>query len=167
VESYAVPFALLGKIFGVSLNDVAQDMNEYLQKVHQIDSEVVSIPEDEDALLKEIAFAKIKIHEDYGERRIVYKELSVNQIIASEDNVDILEANGIRVIDEEGIVFLYLPAVAKLLKGTQFEGLNLRQILLRIPGAKPQKRRICGRAHHGIGIPLARFIEPYAHTMKD
>lgn len=159
VESYAVPLSMITLCDENALGLLTNMVKAFLDKAHRDDR--ADHITDEEKLIRDICFAKIRIPEEqHTEERtsIVYKELTVSQVIAklqySDEGLDsALQAHGIKKTDD-GCLFLVADIVSrKLLRDTQWGELNIEPILKRIDGATKTRRRIAQRLSYGLLVP--------------
>lgn len=155
IESYAVPTAILAAVHGFD-QPAAQEglLRELLAGIE----EDQPAPQHDD-LISEIKTAKI---------RVANETLTVGQCIEAielmqpikEFAIKALATNGIRLkgFGPDQCLWLQFKPVKTLLKGTQFHGQPIEQILPRIPGAEKCNMTIGGTTSRGIVIPYARSV---------
>jgi len=157
LESLAEPFSMLAVC---STAGPANEMNSLIRDyVAEWEEQNGEFEEDETKLLEDIQMAKIKVHIDIedaaGFVSSRYVERTVSQVIQNltPEGDETLQANGIRVSLDEGLM-LYPTKVSMLLKGTIWEGLNIKHILLRLPGAQFVRRQLAGKQTRLVVIPM-------------
>ena len=70
------------------------------------------------------------------------------------------------MVSKGDFVFIVHTSVSRhLLKGTTWDRQSIDQILCRIGGAVRSRRRLSGRRHYGIMVPLSQFIHKPAETL--
>jgi hypothetical protein len=150
VESYSLPYAMLGAIMGMDL-EMTVSMMESVFKNRDTSDQNES---DEATLLQEIYEAVVFM--DHG------KQATVSTMISS-DFVepgwsDALVRCGVKLIEDSfgnKKVFFVRPSMRKtILKGGDFAGQDINQILIRIRGAKRDKQRMGGHFPRGISVPI-------------
>ena len=155
VEAYAVPAAVYAAIHGLTAEDATKHLEDVLRgraelEVHQEES-------DERQLLEDIMAAKIHTADNNdltSTGYIPYRDLTVSQMIQDGTCGRDLEANGIRMLDEATIFINDRQVRQGLLKTTHWARLNIRDILLRLPGACASRRWLAGRNIRGIVVPI-------------
>jgi len=162
VEIYGVPVAMLGAIQGW---DIAT-MRGVLAEALDVRRETTDIQSTESELLSVIFDADVRLNSGRNE--------TVGRMVCddpSHEHKDALERHGIAAGLSEGShgekMLNLNPATiqAKLLKGTKFFQMDIRQILTRISGARETRPVINGKKSRCVGIPMA-VIESMTGTMK-
>lgn len=152
VQCYAVPAACYALAMG---EDEVGPASEVLGRM------LATIGQDENLddgrqLIADILETEILLEK--GERA------SVAQILERRDmdptKLNTLEAKGVAVVTHKGITdgFLFVShrtARRYLLRGTDWEGKNIDEILCRLPDCEKVKKRCAGRYVHGIAIPFS------------
>lgn len=168
VEGYAVPVALMAVATGADEQAAAKSLLEYL-RVAVLPNQSGEVLEDESALLRDIAFSRLRVLVKTptadGEDRSEYVEMGVSQILGSDDPalLDQLEAAGVGLVESGGrqVVFVIPSQVCRhLLRGTRWAELSLREILLRVLGAKDGRHRLAkANPQRGVEIPPDALME--------
>ncbi len=161
VESYAAPLSMLAVCKPDAAKILTNMVIAFLRKVQK--TEEADAVTDEDRLLLDIGFAKIRlsVERQVDDRTaMVSQELTVSQILErivggnreDDDLHEVLQAHGLKVVD--GNLFV-VPEVAarKLLKDTSWAGLNIEPILRRIPDARKTRLRIAANQCYGVSLP--------------
>jgi hypothetical protein len=163
VDSLAVVFAPMAIVNAnpeETLNRLIADYLEDWAKTQHME-------EDESKLLEDILTANIRLpltqlDRDSGEERIVYDNRTVAQLMdsaASEfDHQIALETHGVRV-RSDGIFIHPKKARRELLKNSDWQELNLREILLRVPGAVAIRDKLAGTLCRGVLIPNSALAD--------
>jgi len=95
----------------------------------------------------------------YESSKTLYVTRTVSQLVSkeqmTEESKKVLEANGVKAVkDGDKGLFLHPDTVVKaLLARTQWQGLNIRDMLLRITGAKAKQLRLGGSPLRGVLVP--------------
>ena len=95
--------------------------------------------------------------------------ISVSQLIDDEQslygNRDAMEAHGVGVVFEgdgkKSLFVAHRVATKRLLRGTDWEGQDISQLLVRVPGASRSRRRLAGLNTRGVIIPMDRMHEKF------
>lgn len=168
MEALALPAA----IWAVIHQKDEQEAGEYLGSLAAERSEMMkdSSESDEDALMRDILAASIRIDmidEPGASTRVVYREVAVGQILddlfatnaigkATIAEMTIrkkqLETSGIRVLDNNRIFVAPDMVKRNLLKGTRWEQLNIKDVLVRCRGAVKSRQRISGSSIRGVEL---------------
>lgn len=167
-ESLAVAFSLIGVCDSDQVKALNELIGEYLADWSKDKKE--DFQEDEQALLESIMLANIRLplsteDKESGEERLVYDNRSVSYLIEktsfSGDIHAALQTNGVKV-QKDGIFFHPEKVKRELLQNTDWRGLSIREILLRVDGANSVRDRLSGARVRGVFIPyraLSEFIE--------
>jgi len=160
VEGYAVPLSM----FVLSDNKPEEKLKQYvLDAIKEREQYMTGvILEDEAQILEDILSSTIRIPEEQDDpmtegSKTFYQDRTVMQLLPtcdlSQNNKSTLEAYGIRY--EEGL-FIHPGTVArKLLKDTAWKGLNIGDLLSRLPGAKKGVPKwLEGRTQKTVFIPF-------------
>lgn len=159
IESYAVPAAMLASACGFSEKEALGLLASFLKSYQAEENED---PSDELELLRDIAMADMR-----GDKGVT---VTVAQALRSygADNAMLLGRHGITFTaarrgprgDESDYVFFdHRAVVAKLLKGTDWEGQNIDVIIARLEGARKSRRTVGGRFSRGVIVPWAWLKE--------
>lgn len=160
VESYAVPAAMIAAVHRYGEEAAGNVLRELLRD-RVFDGRVVA---DEQALLADLLQSHVTL--DHGKR------LSVLEIISHESaffdggaamarsGVTLVAGKGPRPTDPTKFDSLFIdPAAVQrfLLRGTRWEGGDIKEVLLRLPGAEWTRRRLDDQKKsraHGVAVPL-------------
>lgn len=160
VHSVAVPLSMLAVCDPAPEKSLGDALTDYLAEWSS--SQAGNIMEDEAALLQDILLASIRLSEtqtDGMSEKNIYVERTVAQILAEdppcEEHDRTLQAYGVRYMEREGgALFLHPETIAKkLLYYTRWRSFNLRDILLRSPGAVRCRQRVAGAQVRGVMLP--------------
>ncbi len=151
VEVYAVPAAILARAFGNNDDEAALLLGRLLRSV---ESESQGST-DHDDLLEDILGALVNCGVKDG-------QITVGQIIDSDsmwhEHAQRLEAQGISIVAAEGggrrLIVAHREVASKLLRGSQWQGQRIDQILLRIVGAARVRHRMGGKNPRVISVPI-------------
>ena len=157
IESYSVPAAMLASVYGLSLDNARGLLERLTANV----SDDESGEKDHETLLTDILTANVQV----GGGKVA----TVAQILADDGLMmnDAMEASGVATVTDvrgprgnnlgaghDKYLFIAGKVVSKkLLRGSDWEGQSVEQILSRIPGAEKTKRRIAGASQRGVVIP--------------
>jgi pyruvate/2-oxoglutarate dehydrogenase complex dihydrolipoamide acyltransferase (E2) component len=145
VQNFAVPSAVLGALWGLNDRNAEKLLRHFVGQ--HATNEIVPRQSDEEQLMNAILSSQVRGR--LGDTTTVGVELLRTDTGGLE-----LESHGIRRMGPW--VFLEPNAVRRhLLQGTKWANLNIRTILLRVPGAKPDQQRLAGQRPHGISIPCS------------
>ena len=118
----------------------------------------------EDIMMAQVHFSEEQLGEmtasGYDTTKTVRVTRTVSQLMKSkgdmaEEPKKILEAHGIKPVGEQGM-FLHPETVVKgLLWKTQWKGMNIRDMLLRVAGSEPKQLRLGGSPLRGVMLPWA------------
>lgn len=146
VESYAVPASILGLATGLDMEGSVGVLRDLLRNV---ESDEQGQP-DHDTLINDILNAQVNCGVKDG-------NLSVGQIIDSpsfrNEHANRLEAFGIRLITGRGLFVVHKSVARQLLRGSDWEGQRIDQILLRAPGAVKLSQRVGSKPQRGVMLP--------------
>lgn len=162
VEIYSVPIAMIGAIFGWSLDEMRGALAGSLDRR----SQTTEIDSTEQDLLSAIFDADVRLNS--GRNETVGRMVSDNP---SHEHSEALERHGIVAGLSEGAsgekVLHLNPATvrAKLLKGTKFAQMDIRQILNRINGSRETRPAINGQRARCVGVPMTT-IETMSGVLK-
>lgn len=165
VESLAVALSMIAVSFTKPEQRLTQLLTDYLKEWSERFE--AGTLEDEAKLAEDIMMAQVRLPEEiegdlrtngYETTKTVYVTRTVSQLIqAKSDMADepkkLLEAHGVKVWGEFGLFLHPDTVVRRLLRQTQWHGLNIRDMLLRITGAQPKQLRLGGSALRGVLIP--------------
>lgn len=144
VQSYAVAASMYSAAMGFG-NDEAVDTFIAMISVMDGGGEIESLQDD---LLETIKSSLIKVDKE---------DESVSAAILrgpSNHTSSIALANaGIRIVDDK-LFIAHKIAKRMLLQRTEYEKKNIREILLRLPGAEDTRQRINGDPKRGVLIPM-------------
>lgn len=150
IESYGVPAAILSVAIGYTDKQAIQLLEDLVANVDPTDQGQT----DHNDLLEAIMTSVINTGPHDG-------ILTVGQLIESESlymtHASKLEAAGIRWLDEGSIFFACNQVGRQLLRGTPWERQRIKQLLIRIKGAKHAIKRIGSSNLRGITIPFVRY----------
>jgi len=157
VEGLAVPAAMLTALMGGTAGDAEKLLREWAADFASLDAAVV---EDEEALLRALLDAHViaTIPARDREKRTVGQ--IVNNSVLLIANKDLLEGYGVKVIDGRRLFIDQEPAQRHLLAGTPWQNGRLDELLLRLPGAKRDRRRLAGDLRRGLCVPLPLLDDP-------
>jgi hypothetical protein len=158
IESYAIPAAMLASIRGLG-DDGATKLLERFVVGRAFAGRVIA---DEKALWRDLMRSQIDIGR--GERLLV-SEISSEQM-TYELGVNHLERVGIALVGRKGPrphrvedcrqFFVEVETCKRfLLRGTRWADMDLKEILLRIPGASWARRRVKSMRDWGVLIPFS------------
>ena len=155
-ESYALPCALIAAVTGQNESEAAGTLDAILDSRNVVVQDV----KDEEALMSEIMQATVRMRG--GNEETVSKLIDPKS--TEPDGLKALGTHGIALTGTYGgsgrKLFLICDIVTrKLLRGTRFGSLNIREILVRIPGAKVVQRKLGAIRPRGVSIPLMMAIE--------
>jgi len=149
IENYSVPTAMLASAMQFDFDRSVELLHSMLTSVDHAEQGQT----DHEELLNAILGSQIYCGTKDG-------NLTVSQILVSpglfREYKERLEACGIKKESESGELFISHKQVAsKLLRGTQWEGQRIDQILARTPGAqKDVRKHIAGQYLRGLLIPI-------------
>lgn len=159
VESVAVPFSMIAAATKDPAEALVDNVEWYLNEWEERTSG--AILEDEAALLQDILLGKIRvavIQEDISSfnAKTIHVDRTVAQLLSTQpmsgDHDSALQVNGVRLLVTE--LFINPKTVSlELLTRTRWKGMNIRDILMRLPGAETDQQRIAGTRAYGITIP--------------
>lgn len=174
IECYAVPAAMLAAAAG----DTDEEAAELLLGLLNVAGESEHQISDEDELIQTIMRHNVR----YGRG----EESTVAELILKATNWSYqpgIRGEAKEAIGRNGIAFAfrslgkrpdsespdslfidYRAVESKILKGTEWEGKSIEQILKRVGGAIITRRRIGGRRSTGISIPMEYIIGNYLDT---
>ncbi len=161
VENLAAPFAIVGVARGMDDDAIRARLTEYARAYADTEREVGPEASDEERLLEAISAAKVRIpEEEAAGDRIVYvqRDLAVGQLLQEGGDDRLLQANGIS--NYEDGVFLAPTRFSEDFLGRDWQGIDLRRILLRVAGARVTKRVLAGRQARGIILPKESLYTP-------
>lgn len=159
VESYAVPVSITAAVTGCGVEQAQRLLNVYFRDLEQDASQATK---DEVELLGAILDADVSI----GPGR----QATVGQILSAPSDYDggwdTLARVGIAlagnstcsdpqrlIYDRHWLFISHRTVLAKLLRGSQWTGQNIDQILKRLPGARRNQRIVAGNRPRGVEIP--------------
>lgn len=150
LETYAVPLVFRVITEGGGLVEVIEKAHKMIIEKEQERPHMMS---DEAKLIEDIALAQVRTSDGLS---------TVAQLVKDKEN-DALEGFGIKIIEISGggclDVFLAPDVIRRnLLRGTRWEKLEIRDILIRCKGASRHRRRIAGRNVRGIKIPTSVLL---------
>ncbi len=160
VESVAVPYALLAVCTDDPAGSLAQNLKDYLAEWEATESGTVL--EDEDALVQDLLLSNIRVSVmqeviTNDPPRIVTVDRTVAQILEQdpipEDHHKALQAAGVKLERHDTLSIHAGKARRELLRHTRWAELNIRDILIRIPGATNEKTRMAGASVRAVQIP--------------
>jgi|GEM_PF-4740225 len=173
VESLSVAFGMVAVASQDAQGTLIRMLTEYLDGWRlRFEGGIL---EDEQKLIEDILMAQVRLPEEVeGELRTngfeatktVYVVRMVSQLIQqkglmAEEAKKVLEAHGLKAMDGDGKgggLFLHPDTVVKaLLYRTQWQGLNIRDMLLRIAGAEARQLRLGGAPVRGVMVPWGVF----------
>ncbi|MBC2717771.1 MAG: hypothetical protein HF978_20910 [Desulfobacteraceae bacterium] len=168
IESVSVPFSMLASCTDDPAGQLTSMVSFYLND--QVDRLAEEVEEDETALLDAILMSTIRLPIEVeapsgsmsAMPKTIYDIRTVGQIIndlnISDAHDKTLHAHGIRLSAlKTGENYLAMHAIVvkkKLLSNTRWAKLNIRDILMRIPGAIDRREYIAGVQNRCILIPL-------------
>lgn len=167
IETYAVPSAMLGAI--MCLDDAAAIALMVGMLVRRDFSQQQE--SDEEQVLKAIFESVVSLKG--GERASVSELLAGSISSHNESPSKVLQRVGVRrVISDDSqtpsqLFFAPQAIVRELLRGTEFAGQNIEEILGRIPGAKKSRQRMGGHLPRGVLIPESSISEIIASISAD
>ena len=148
VQSYSVPLSILEVLRG-------DDPFEILDKLQQANS-VDDIQQDEDRLIECILSSKI-----WSNSR--HEQATVGDLLSeavNDNDIDkLLKGNGIAITtnisnNRKYVAFHPNSVLRYLLKGTDWQGLGIKDILLRAPGAEEKQVKFNNRLQRAVRIPI-------------
>lgn len=172
VHGFAVPCAMLAVNMGWSLEDAAINV-EMLAEERNMAARQSS---DEEDLIEAIQGSKTTesgrqytisslIHAVMVDSDGMRYSFDAQEVVRASDADRMLQANGMRVFKEDGIIFINPKEVSRfLLQNTKFAKASIIEVLERIPGAARSQRRISSHPKRGISIPISHLYaqEPAA-----
>lgn len=154
VEGFAVIAAMLGTAYGFTEENTQQLLITLVESIERHDQGV----SDHEELLDCIMSSKVNCGGKDG-------WLSVSQILEGytggvefsrySDHCGKLEAEGVRMIEEDQLFLYHIQVSRGLLRQTPWEGKRIDQLLTRVKGASRTTQRLGGRRVRGIAIPAA------------
>jgi hypothetical protein len=162
VESFSVPVSMLAVCAGVGEDGAIGIMNTIFAAMEPDPSQGTK---DETDLLGDILSSVVEL--GHGSKASVAQILS-DETGSYSGGLEALERAGVakvkngagRPTDSDKKTHLFVASKATirfLLKGTQWEGQAIDQLLRRIPGARKCQHMIGGHKHWGIDIPLTHL----------
>jgi DNA primase len=149
IEAYCVPLSMIV----VAHPEQQENLQNMAQRVLDEQRETgEEIAEDEEALLEDILTSTIRMNLTDEMGRNSYSDRSVSQLLAlnSELVEKTLQAYGIKLC-REGLFLAPKIIAKKLLYNTNWQDLDIRSILKRLPGAEGSKqRRVGGNSLRGV-----------------
>jgi hypothetical protein len=160
IECYAVIAAILACSQGMSEEEASSLV---VDLAGSIDISDQGAPDHEE-LLDAILASRVHCGSKDGMlsvAQILHGANWINQPQRFAEHRDKLEAEGIRLTDNEDLFVYHIQVKRGLLRGTRWEGQRIDQLLKRLPGARSQSQRVSGRAVKGIVIPrdCMRYVE--------
>jgi len=170
IESLSVPFSMIAVTSNDGIGTLTRLLTDYLNGWRERFQG--GILEDEEKLIEDIMMAQVRLPEEtegelrtngYESSKTVYVTRMVSQLMVAKHQIaeeprKVLEAHGLKPVDGNGGLFLHPDTVVKaLLKGTQWQGLNIRDMLLRIVGAEARQLRLGGSRVRGVVLPWQVF----------
>ncbi|MCU0289976.1 MAG: hypothetical protein MUF15_26750 [Acidobacteria bacterium] len=164
VECYAVPCAIIDVITGVS-------GMELLHQIFEQNKYLVQIQEDEERLIETIITTKVTIKvQDMKKEYSIPKDVSIGELIikARDDSNNFTNYNeqlnlfGLSVTrseEKEVVAFCTSLVQRQLLDRTNWQGLNVKEILRRVPDAEEGRKKFGGRSMRTIDVPYAEIIK--------
>jgi 5S rRNA maturation endonuclease (ribonuclease M5) len=169
VESLAVPYSMLSVCEDEGDAEAGMELmiKSHLDELDRKDEH--GMLDDETRLLQDIVMSQIKVAEEvveeYGTKsKIVSTIRTVGQLIAMDKMSDelhsTLQAHGIKRLEgAEAGIFVHPETVSvQLLKGSNWHGLNIRDILIRVDKSESARMRIAGMSLRGIVIPWEALV---------
>lgn len=167
IETYAVPSAMLGAIMGLDEAAAAALMKNMLSR-RDFSQQQES---DEEQVLKAIFESVVSLKG--GERASVSELLAGSISSHNESPTKVLQRVGVRRVelertpdkgyyqDDEKNHLFFSPAMIcrELLRGTEFAGQNIEEVLCRIPGARRSRQKMGGHLPRGVLIPESSITE--------
>jgi len=166
VESLSVAFSMAAVSFDQPGEQITRLLADYLTEWRErFEGGTL---EDEAKLVEDIMMAQVRLPEEvdgelrsdgYESSKTLYVTRTVSQLVSkeqmTEESKKVLEANGVKAVkDGDKGLFLHPDTVVKaLLARTQWQGLNIRDMLLRIAGAKAKQLRLGGSPLRGVLVP--------------
>lgn len=118
----------------------------FLLLFYSLYSEILQDTEsDEDQLISDISTSRISGRGLSG---------TVGTIIANGDHNDELHSFGIRILDNDTLFMNPEMVRRHLLHNTRWSNLNIRDVLLRIEGARSDRQRLSGMNRRGVSLPI-------------
>lgn len=149
VESHSLPYAMLGCVLGMDVEMTFSMMQADFTSRDTSDQG----ESDEATLLQEIYESLVYL--PHGLSATVSEMLSTNFVEPGWQ--DAMVRSGIKPFESsigERRIFFVKPAMRKtILKGSDFSGQDINQILIRVRGATRDKQRMGGHFPRGISIP--------------
>lgn len=151
VESYAVIAAMLGAARRFDVERTQGLLLDLLSAVERSEQGHT----DQDELLDAILSAGVNCGGKDG-------VLAVGQILEDRrsswfnDHWARVEAQGVKLTDDDGLFICHKKVAQDLMRGTSWEGQRLDQFLLRISGTKRVVLRLAGRSARGVVIPSSK-----------
>lgn len=158
IDALAVPFGMIAASWDDPVKSLRALLMDYLSE-WSMRQEGVFL-EDETKLIQDILMSHVRVMEEqeYGtDKKTIMVDRTVSQCIfempVNDDHRRALEASGIRMDNGRGLFVHPDTVTGRLLKHTQWEGYNIRDILARVPGAVQDRARMANQNLRGIRIP--------------
>lgn len=174
VHGFSVPCAMLAVNMGWSLEQAAINV-EMLAEERKMAARQSSDAED---LIEAIQGSKTTesgrqhtisslIHAVMVDSDGMSYSFDAQEVVRAADADRMLQANGIRVFKEDGVVFINPKEVSRfLLQNTKFAKASIIEVLERIPGATRSQRRISSHPKRGISVPIScLYSQDYADSL--
>jgi hypothetical protein len=172
VESHSLPYGMLGAVLGMDVEMTVSMMQASFTSRDTSDQG----ESDEATLLQEIY--ESLVYMPRGESATVSEMLSTNFVEPGWQ--DAMVRSGIKPFDDTvgaRRIFFVKQAMRKtVLKGSDFAGQDINQILIRVRGAARDKQRMGGHSPRGISIPESEIhllingpnrVEPSAFSVTE
>ena len=164
IEAAAVPAAFAESLCGWSREETLDFMYHAISDNSPMGS--TEVTEDHDDLLQSILFQPIKVkdHADLSVIQAIKKAVDCDEAsINIKHAEEALERSGIKIIKPHNSAHrvFFKPNVVKdvLLKNTEWNGMNVKQLLIRTDGAKEYTANFAGKSAKGISIPLENIMD--------
>jgi hypothetical protein len=163
IEAAAVPAAIIEKLSGWTRRETTTFM--FFAIRNNTPLETTDVTEEHDELLQAILNQPIRTNiGEMSVRQAVKQVASVMPTETEKQAITItLEMSGIRLVklhNSEKEVFFH-PIIVRdiLLKNSDWKNTNIKQLLLRVKGAKEKIPRFSGKSAKGISIPFENIID--------
>jgi len=158
-QIFAVPAAVFATMTGMPQENAVDSYKRMLRTYDH-----GQVEKDQDSTLDTILTSKIRTgHAEKSLLNLI--QLSQNQFApGSIENEDLLATHGIQIAtlkDGSKYVFFVHKVVSReLLRGSSLEGVKIDELLMRLPGAQRDVRRVSGKPMRGVRVPISVILPP-------
>lgn len=170
IEAYATPVAIIGAATGKSVNDCRVFLQEMLERRRDITE--ISNESDEDQLVSAICEQNINIK---GNVFTILELISMPEHALTDvggvhgfkttpsrelanRGIKVCSLDGGRGVEGDDGIAINPGSVKKILKGTKYADMAIKEILTRIEGSRETKMSINGRQMRCVVVPKSRFV---------